>query len=51
MMIVPNWTLRQMIEVAGELGVPLFDHRRWLGMRMVDMGRLVYDPASPHPVS
>lgn len=47
MMIVdPNYTLRQMRMVAAELGVRLYDHNRWLGLRKVHIGRLAYDPAS-----
>jgi hypothetical protein len=48
MKIAPDWTMRQMLEVAGELGVPLYDHRRWL--RKVSTGRLVNHPAPGHPV-
>jgi len=44
--IGPEWTLRQMVKVAATLEVPLYDHRRSLGMRMATTGRLVYDPAS-----
>jgi hypothetical protein len=44
MMVAPNWNLRQMLEVADELGVSLFDHRRWHGLREVSVGRLVNDP-------
>lgn len=51
MKIAPNWTLRQMLEVAGELGVPLYDHRRWCGMRTVSMGRLVNHSARSRPIS
>jgi hypothetical protein len=50
MKIAPNWTMRQMLEVADELGVPLYDHRRWLGLRKVSTGRLVNHPAPSHPV-
>lgn len=50
MRVAPNWSLRQMLEVADELGVPLYDHRRWLGLRKVSTGRLVNHPASSHPV-
>ena len=50
MMIDCNYTLRQMMKVARVLGVPLYDHTRMLGMRKVRVGRLVYDPASRHPV-
>lgn len=45
MKIAPNWTLSQMLEVVDELGVPLYDHRRWLGLRKVSTGRLVNHPA------
>jgi hypothetical protein len=49
--LVPNWSLRQMLEVADELGVPLYDHRRWLGLRRgVDVGRLVNHPPPRKPV-
>jgi hypothetical protein len=44
MKIAPNWTLRQMLEVADELAVPLYDHRRWLGLRWARIGRLVSHP-------
>ena len=50
MEIAPNWTLRQMLEVADELAVPLDDHRRWLGLRTVRTGRLVNHPALGPPV-
>lgn len=42
------WTMRQMQTVAAELEVPLYDNRRWLGMRMDDLGigRRVYDPGN-----
>jgi hypothetical protein len=40
MKIAPGWTMRQMLEVADLLGVPLYDHRRWLGLRSATMGRL-----------
>lgn len=42
----PHWTLRQMLKVAGELKVPLYDHTRWYGTREAHMGQLAYDPAS-----
>jgi hypothetical protein len=44
MKVAPNWTMRQMLEVADELEVPLYDHRRWLGLRKVSTGRLVNHP-------
>jgi hypothetical protein len=50
MKIAPNYRLRQMVEVANELAVPLYDHRRWLGLREVNTGRLVNRPASDQPV-
>jgi hypothetical protein len=46
-----EWSLRQMIAVAGELRVPVYDNRRWLNLWTARVGRLVYDPAAPHPVS
>jgi hypothetical protein len=46
-----EWSLRQMIAVAGELKIPVYDNRRWLHLRTAKLGRLVYDPAAPHPVS
>ena len=46
MKIDPSYTLRQMTTVARLLGVPLYDHRRWPGLRSVRVGRLVYKPAS-----
>jgi hypothetical protein len=46
-----EWSLRQMIAVAGELSVPVYDNRRWHNLRTARVGRLVYDPAAPHPVS
>lgn len=42
--VMPDWSLRQMLEVAVELGVPLYDHRGWLGLRKVSIGRLVDHP-------
>jgi len=43
MMIDPNYTVRQMVRVASVLGVRMYDHTRWLGMRKtVNTGRLVY---------
>jgi hypothetical protein len=51
MRIDPNYTLRQMTTVARLLGVPLYDHKRWLGLREVRMGRLVYDPTASDRVS
>jgi hypothetical protein len=50
MKVAPNWTLRQMLEVADALAVPLYDHRRWLGLRSVTTGRLVNPPSNRHPV-
>ena len=50
MKVGPNWTLRQMLEVADELAVPLYDHRRWLGLRSVTMGRLVNHSAPSQSV-
>jgi hypothetical protein len=44
MMIVPNYTPRQMLRVAKVLDVPLYDHRRWFGLRQIHLGRLIYDP-------
>lgn len=44
MKVAPSWPLRQMLDVADELGVPLYDHRAWLGLREVKMGRLVNRP-------
>lgn len=46
-----DWTLSQMKAAAGELKVPLYDHRVSLGLREVRIGRLVYDPASPSQLS
>jgi hypothetical protein len=46
-----EWSLRQMIAVAAELSVPVYDNRRWHNLRTARVGRLVYDPAAPHPVS
>lgn len=45
MAIEPNYPVRTMLKVAAELKVPLYDHTRWLELRKVEMGRLVYDPA------
>lgn len=50
MRIATNWTVRQMLDVAGELGVPLYDHRGWLGLRKVRIGRLLNPPAPRDPV-
>lgn len=44
MKLDPAWNMRQMLEVADELHVPLFDHRRWHGLREVSVGRLANDP-------
>jgi hypothetical protein len=41
-----NYTLKQTTDVARLLGVPLYNHRRWLGLREVREGRPVYKPAS-----
>ena len=47
MMIDPNYTVRQMVRVASVLGVRMYDHTRWLGMRKTaNTGRLVYQPES-----
>jgi hypothetical protein len=45
MLINRNYTLAQMLKVAAELHVPLYDHRRWLGLRRIHIGRLAYNPA------
>lgn len=50
MMIDSNYTVRQMVRVAGVLNVPMYDHTRWLGMRSVDTGRLVYSSESSQRV-
>lgn len=42
----PHWTLGQMLKVADELDVPLYDHRGRLRLEELATGRLVYDPAS-----
>jgi hypothetical protein len=42
----PHWTVRQMVKVAVELGVPLHDHKGTLGLEELSEGRLAYDPAS-----
>jgi hypothetical protein len=36
-----HWTMKQLVQMAQVLGVPLFDHRRWLGTRSVKTGRPV----------
>jgi hypothetical protein len=36
-----HWTMKQLMQIAQVLGVPLFDHRRWLGTRSVKTGRPV----------
>lgn len=46
-----DYTLRQMRTVAELLGVPLYDHRRWLGLREARIGRLVYKPSASDRVS
>jgi hypothetical protein len=46
MRVDPHWTMRQMLRVADEIKVPLYDHRRWFGMLKAPMGQLAYDPAS-----
>ena len=50
MKIAPNYTLRQMLEVADVLAVPLYDHQRWLGLREVSTGRLVNSSGRSQPV-
>ena len=45
-----EWSLRQMITVADELRVPVYDNRRFFNLRTARVGRLVYDPAASHPV-
>lgn len=47
MKVAPSWPMRQMVDVANELGVPLYDHRAWLGLRKVKTGRLVNSPPTP----
>lgn len=44
MMIVPNYTPRQMVKVARVLDVPLYNHSRRLGLQKVSIGRLMYEP-------
>lgn len=46
MMVKPLWTRRQMLKVARELNVPLYNHMRWLGLRTAQDGRLEFDPAA-----
>jgi hypothetical protein len=46
-----HWTLRQMLKVAKELDVPLYNHRGVLRPEELSSGRLVYDPASRQSVS
>jgi hypothetical protein len=44
---VDIWTVRDMVKVAEELRVPLYDDRvGLLGVRELSEGRLVYDPVS-----
>jgi len=50
MKVAPNWTVRQMLGAAEELGVPLYDHRRWFGLRKVSVGRLVNRHVPGEPV-
>jgi hypothetical protein len=42
----PHWTVRQMVRVAIEVGVPLYDHKGALGVEELSEGRLAYDPVS-----
>jgi hypothetical protein len=42
--VTPSWSMRQLLRVADELGVHLYDHRQWLGLRSVRTGRLVSHP-------
>lgn len=49
MMLRPLWTRRQMLKVARELNVPLYNHMRWLGLKDVQEGRLEYDPRAARP--
>ena len=45
MRIKAEWSLKQMIAVAAELQVPVYDHRwRWLKLLPTRVGRLVYKP-------
>jgi hypothetical protein len=37
----PNWTLKQVLEVADLLGVPLYDHRGLLHLEELAVGRMV----------
>ena len=46
MRIDSNYTLSQVRTVAELLRVPLYDHKRWLGLREASMGRLVYKPTA-----
>jgi hypothetical protein len=46
----PHWTVRQMVKVAAELGVPLYDHKGRLGVEEISEGELVYGPASHRQV-
>lgn len=45
-----EWSLRQVIAAAAELKVPVYDNRRFHNLRTARVGRLVYDPATPHRV-
>lgn len=47
MKVAPSWPMRQMLDVADELGIPLYDHRIWFGLRKVKTGRLVNTPPTP----
>lgn len=51
MRIDSNYTLSQMRTVAELLRVPLYDHKRWLGLREAGMGRLVYKPTASDRIS
>jgi hypothetical protein len=48
--LVRNWSSRQMLQVADELGVPLYDHRRWLGLRRAATGRPMNHPPPRKPI-
>ncbi|GAA5197444.1 hypothetical protein GCM10023322_68720 [Rugosimonospora acidiphila] len=39
-----DWSLKQMIAVAAELQVPIYDNRRCLNLLPKRVGRLVYNP-------
>ncbi len=45
-----DWSLKQMIAVATELQVPVYDNRQCLNLLRARVGQLVYKPLEEQPV-